>query len=144
MAALYKRQFDTFDDAKAAINVEARHLGFGLVVHRSIPNASHPVRVILRCCKGRRYNPEHNPLAHKKRLNIGSWMTGCAYKLTIASSGIAVIMKRPREQQHNHSLHNVIILNQFRREAIQKHHSHIISLYNSGIKPVGIVEHLQH
>ncbi|KAG6224865.1 hypothetical protein E4U25_008394 [Claviceps purpurea] len=145
MEALYRQTFSSLEAIKAAINSTCEDLGFSVVTHQSLPNATNPSRIQLRCCKGRRYRSQQGT-AGRLRPNTSSQMTGCLFKLEIRVDRGVYALNRVKSSQicdHNHELDAAPLL-QVRNKRLQQSEEKIPSLWNSGIPPLQMLKNLRY
>ncbi|KAG6201606.1 hypothetical protein E4U35_005702 [Claviceps purpurea] len=145
MEALYRQTFSSLEAIKAAINSTCEDLGFSVVTHRSLPNATNPSRIQLRCCKGRRYRSQQGT-AGRLRPNTSSQMTGCLFKLEIRVDRGVYALNRVKGSQicdHSHELDAAPLL-QVRNKRLQQSEEKIPSLWNSGIPPLQMLKNLRY
>ncbi|KAG6023805.1 hypothetical protein E4U41_001931 [Claviceps citrina] len=147
MDALYNKPFPDLETLKSALRTTSHALGFALVTHKSYPNAAHPSRIVLRCCKGRRYTSQVKPDTpdSRRRKNTSSQMTECPYRLTIKIDLGVCRLRRPGSAvsaRHNHSLDGVPLA-QVRNHKIKRLEGRILAQYYAGVPPLQILRSLQ-
>ncbi|KAL7919395.1 hypothetical protein ACQKWADRAFT_301625 [Trichoderma austrokoningii] len=145
MESLFELQFETFDEARAALDTASLPIGVSLVKRcRRGPN-----KMEFRCSKGKRFKSQGNSeLPASQRRETSSQMTGCPFKLVInrldASSPWKIqCVRGDRANEDNHKLLPPAALSRFRNTIIETRKAQIISLYNSRIGPAQILTHLQ-
>ncbi|EHK20668.1 uncharacterized protein TRIVIDRAFT_223638 [Trichoderma virens Gv29-8] len=144
MDELFGRQFQSVDEARAVIDALAQPLGYNFVKHRVRPNS-----IEFRCSKGRTYKSQRSDdIPAARRRETSSQMTGCPYRLVVGRQHALSpwVIRRSRSDsanEHNHPMFPSAAHSRYRGMAIEKRMENIMSLYNSGLKPIQILAQLQ-
>ncbi|KYK56183.1 hypothetical protein DCS_08150 [Drechmeria coniospora] len=135
MEALVQYRFATYDEAKAAIDVTMKDLGFALAVVYKRPSKDDPRRTLLRCCRGKTYpKPRSSGVEPTRRRRSSSQMTNCPYRVTIKQrypGGPFQVAALNRA--HNHEPDPSYA--GYRRKAVEARRDEILKLVESGFRP---------
>ncbi|KJZ70655.1 hypothetical protein HIM_09975 [Hirsutella minnesotensis 3608] len=86
MDAIFSRQFESREAAKAACSAVAKQEGFALAIrNKKPPGSDNPTYLLLRCSKGGAYRDQRNETVHesKRRNNTHSLKSECPFQINI-------------------------------------------------------------
>ncbi|KAH0524043.1 hypothetical protein TsFJ059_008963 [Trichoderma semiorbis] len=144
MEELFGRQFQSPEEARAAIDAVAQPLGYNFVKHRVRPNS-----IEFRCSKGRTYKAQRDAnVPAAKRRETSSQMTGCPYRLVVGRQHVLApwIIRRTRGEkstEHNHPMFPSSAHSRYRNKALEKKMDKVMSYYELGLRPIQILGQLQ-
>ena len=143
MDSLLGRSFESYDQARQVISDTFTPLGY-IVRHCPTPNY-----VEFCCSKGREVKSKANKEGSRRR-NTSTQMAGCPFKhkarLYSTQAGERWVIETTRNEltrTHNHLPEVPGSSVQARAVLIEQLKSHIISLYNSGVRPVHILAEIR-
>ncbi|KJZ78768.1 hypothetical protein HIM_02159 [Hirsutella minnesotensis 3608] len=148
MDAIFSRQFESREAAKAACSAVAKQEGFALAIrNKKPPGSDNPTYLLLRCSKGGAYRDQRNETVHesKRRNNTHSLKSECPFQINIKlkHEGPWAVAPSRSSGPHNHPFTPAATHSKYLAELIAAHRDQIIHFYNCGLRPFLIASHLR-
>ncbi|KAM4055563.1 MULE transposase [Hirsutella rhossiliensis] len=140
MESPFRRKFETWQIAKAALDATGHANGYSWAFKEKLPSRmpeDRLTKVVLRCSRGRKAKIIKAPgVAEKDRREGGTQMCACPYRITITlgDDDLWSVSRGPRPHNHDPAKSSAVF-SRNRRQALENRLDDIVRRWNDGNRP---------